>query len=61
MSKLFEPIRVGSMTLSHRVAMAPLTRYRCDDDWVPLPMVKGTIREGSRIWGFDYVNEIRAL
>jgi 2,4-dienoyl-CoA reductase-like NADH-dependent reductase (Old Yellow Enzyme family) len=28
--KLFEPIKVGNVTLQHRVAMAPLTRYRAD-------------------------------
>ncbi|KAK1091969.1 hypothetical protein LTR48_005241 [Friedmanniomyces endolithicus] len=39
MSKLFSPMKVGEAELSHRIAMAPLTRYRCDDDWVPLPMV----------------------
>jgi N-ethylmaleimide reductase len=28
MSKLFEPIKLGAVTLSHRIAMAPLTRMR---------------------------------
>lgn len=28
MTRLFEPIKVGSMTLAHRIAMAPLTRSR---------------------------------
>ncbi|CAD6573770.1 MAG: hypothetical protein ASARMPRED_006288 [Alectoria sarmentosa] len=28
---LFDPIRIGSIPLSHRIAMAPLTRYRADD------------------------------
>lgn len=28
---LFDPIRIGSIPLSHRVAMAPLTRYRATD------------------------------
>lgn len=41
MSKLFTPLKVGSLELGHRVAMAPLTRYRADDDRVPLPIVKG--------------------
>ncbi len=41
MSKLLTPMKVGEAELSHRIAMAPLTRYRCDDDWVPLPMVTG--------------------
>jgi N-ethylmaleimide reductase len=28
MSKLFEPIKLGAVTLSHRIALAPLTRMR---------------------------------
>lgn len=41
MTKLFTPLHVGGRELAHRVVMAPLTRYRCDDDWIPLPIVKG--------------------
>jgi 2,4-dienoyl-CoA reductase-like NADH-dependent reductase (Old Yellow Enzyme family) len=33
MSRLFQPLLVGPVTLQHRVAMAPLTRYRWGDDW----------------------------
>lgn len=33
MSRLFQPILVGPTALEHRVAMAPLTRYRWGDDW----------------------------
>ncbi|CAE6446145.1 unnamed protein product, partial [Rhizoctonia solani] len=32
--KLFSPIRVGNMTLSHRIILAPLTRFRADDKHV---------------------------
>ncbi|KAK4098355.1 FMN-linked oxidoreductase [Parathielavia hyrcaniae] len=35
-SRLFEPLRLTpNITLSHRIAMAPLTRFRADDDHVP--------------------------
>ena len=34
-SALFQPIRIGDITLSHRVVLAPLTRYRNDDAHVP--------------------------
>ncbi|KAH9476285.1 Chanoclavine-I aldehyde reductase fgaOx3 [Psilocybe cubensis] len=34
---LFQPIRVGDLDLSHRVVLAPLTRFRADDKHVPLP------------------------
>lgn len=40
MSKLFTPITVGPFELAHRVAMAPLTRFRAKDN-VVLPIVKG--------------------
>ncbi|KAF8501856.1 hypothetical protein BU17DRAFT_102186 [Hysterangium stoloniferum] len=33
-SPLFSPIKVGRSQLLHRVAMAPLTRYRADDNHV---------------------------
>jgi NADPH2 dehydrogenase len=38
-SKLFKPIKVGNVNLEHRIAMAPLTRYRNSDDYVPVPMM----------------------
>ena len=28
MSKLYEPVKIGALTLKNRVAMAPLTRNR---------------------------------
>lgn len=33
-SALFQPIRVGRMELKHRLAMAPLTRFRADEHHV---------------------------
>lgn len=40
MTKLSEPLALGSCKLGHRVAMAPLTRYRCDDGWNPMEITK---------------------
>ncbi|PON22138.1 NADH:flavin oxidoreductase/NADH oxidase [Trichoderma gamsii] len=40
MTRLFEPIRVGGMELFNRIVLAPLTRFRNDDDHIPLPFVK---------------------
>ena len=37
--KLFEPIRIGNMTLSHRVVMAPLGRRRADAKHVPTALM----------------------
>jgi NADPH2 dehydrogenase len=38
-SKLFQPLKVGNVELSNRIVMAPLTRYRADENHVPLPFV----------------------
>ncbi|KAG6363937.1 hypothetical protein INS49_009040 [Diaporthe citri] len=39
-SRLFQPLKIGKLTLSHRVGLSPLTRYRASDDHVPLEFVK---------------------
>ncbi|KAH0275260.1 FMN-linked oxidoreductase, partial [Aureobasidium melanogenum] len=39
-TKLFEPLKLGTVQLQHRVVMAPLTRRRADKDHVQLPMAK---------------------
>ncbi|KAK7451316.1 hypothetical protein VKT23_012657 [Stygiomarasmius scandens] len=39
-SKLFQPIKLGDIVLKHRVALAPLTRFRANAKHVPLPIVK---------------------
>ncbi|KAK5175387.1 uncharacterized protein LTR77_000526 [Saxophila tyrrhenica] len=39
-SRLFEPLKIGDHTLSNRVVMAPLTRFRADDNHVQLPFAK---------------------
>jgi hypothetical protein len=36
--KLFTPLQVGNMSLSHRVVMCPLTRTRCPNS-LPTPLV----------------------
>ncbi|KAI7230151.1 NADH:flavin oxidoreductase/NADH oxidase family protein [Hortaea werneckii] len=40
MTRLFKPLSTGELDYAHRIVMAPLTRYRCDDEWIPLPIVK---------------------
>ncbi|KAI1313953.1 NADH:flavin oxidoreductase/NADH oxidase [Xylaria venustula] len=57
MSKLFKPVRIGSVTLGHRVAMAPLTRYRCDDNYVPLPMAKEYYEQRAVVPGTLLITE----
>ncbi|KAF7296166.1 NADH flavin oxidoreductase/NADH oxidase [Mycena chlorophos] len=38
--KLFQPIRLGTLQLAHRVVMAPMTRLRANKEGTPLPHVK---------------------
>ncbi|KAI5889522.1 FMN-linked oxidoreductase [Schizophyllum commune H4-8] len=38
--KLFQPIKVGNVTLQHCIALAPMTRMRCTGDNIPLPIIK---------------------
>jgi NADPH2 dehydrogenase len=33
--KLFQPIQVGDLTLSHRIVLTPLTRARANEQLVP--------------------------
>ena len=37
--KLFQPLRVGNVTLLHRVVMAPLTRFRVDISQTPTALM----------------------
>ncbi|KAE9375955.1 NADH:flavin oxidoreductase/NADH oxidase family protein [Stipitochalara longipes BDJ] len=39
MTSLFEPLKIGRSQLTHRVVMAPVTRFRAADDHTPLPMM----------------------
>lgn len=39
-SRLFEPLKIGNVTLQHRAVMAPLTRFRANKKHVPLPLMK---------------------
>jgi NADPH2 dehydrogenase len=39
-TKLFEPFRIGTIELSHRIVMASMTRFRTNKDQVILPFVK---------------------
>lgn len=36
-SALFQPLRLGTMDLQNRLVLAPLTRFRADDEHVPVP------------------------
>lgn len=58
MSRLFEPLQVGDVKLQHRVVMAPLTRFRADDNHVPiLPMVKEYYAQRASVPGTLLITE----
>lgn len=56
-SRLFEPLKVGNVTLKNRVAMAPLTRFRADDDHVPLPFVAEYYAQRASVPGTLLITE----
>lgn len=56
-SKLFNPMQVGRMQLSTRLAMAPMTRFRVDDDHNPLPIVKDYYAQRGSIPGTLLITE----
>lgn len=57
MSALFEPTRIGALSLGHRVVMAPLTRYRADEHNVPLPIMKEYYRQRASSPGSMIITE----
>ncbi|KAI2470459.1 NADH:flavin oxidoreductase/NADH oxidase family protein [Annulohypoxylon bovei var. microspora] len=56
-SRLFQPLKVGNATLRHRVAMAPLTRFRADANHVPLPFVKEYYQQRGSVPGTLLITE----
>jgi NADPH2 dehydrogenase len=60
-SKLFEPLTVGHNTLSNRLVMAPLTRFRADDNHVPLPMVKEYYAQRACVPGTLLITEATVI
>ncbi|KAF2177525.1 putative N-ethylmaleimide reductase [Zopfia rhizophila CBS 207.26] len=56
-SRLFKPLKVGQMALNHRLAMAPLTRFRASEEHVPLPMVAEYYAQRASVPGTLLVTE----
>jgi NADPH2 dehydrogenase len=48
---LFTAKQVGLMQLKHRIVFAPSTRYRCDNEHVPLPHVAEYYRQRTSVPG----------
>ena len=56
-SRLFEPLKVGNLQLSHRIVMAPLTRFRADDDHIPTQMMVEYYRQRASVPGTLIITE----
>ncbi|OJJ07895.1 hypothetical protein ASPVEDRAFT_178817 [Aspergillus versicolor CBS 583.65] len=56
-TRLFEPLKVGNLQFNHRVVMAPLTRFRANDDHVPLPIVPTYYGQRASVPGTFIVSE----
>ncbi|KAK1479500.1 NADH:flavin oxidoreductase/NADH oxidase [Colletotrichum cuscutae] len=57
MSKLFTPLNIGPNQLSNRLALAPLTRYRADDEWTPTPMMEEYYAQRGCVTGTLLISE----
>lgn len=57
MSTLLKPMRVGALPLKHGIVLAPLTRYRADENHVPLPIVKDYYQQRASVPGTMIITE----
>ena len=60
-SRLFTPLKVGNAELLHRIAMAPLTRYRAGDDYAPTQMVAEYYGQRASTPGTLIISEATAI
>jgi len=56
-SKLFSPLQIGDSKLQHRLVMAPLTRFRADDNGVQLSFVKEYYSQRASVPGTMLITE----
>lgn len=57
-SRLFKPLKLGRSELSNRIALAPLTRFRADDEHVPMqPLVSEYYAQRSSVPGTLLITE----
>ncbi|KAJ4490199.1 FMN-linked oxidoreductase [Lentinula aciculospora] len=59
---LFQPLKVGSMRLTHRIVLAPLTRFRTTTSQAPIPgLVKEYYSQRARTPGTLLITEAVAI
>lgn len=57
MSKLFTALQVGNCQLQHRVIMAPLTRFRAEDNHVQMPIAREYYSQRASVPGTLLITE----
>ncbi|KJK79258.1 hypothetical protein H634G_05498 [Metarhizium anisopliae BRIP 53293] len=60
-SNLFKPIAFGKGVLQHKIVLSPMTRFRADDDGVPLPYVKTYYSQRACLPGTLLITEAVAI
>ncbi|KAF7185004.1 Chanoclavine-I aldehyde reductase fgaOx3 [Pseudocercospora fuligena] len=60
-SKLFEALKIGNVTLDHRIVMAPLTRFRNSDEHVILPMAQEYYEQRACVPGTLIISEASVI
>lgn len=56
-SRLFQALQLGDIQLSHRVIMAPLTRFRADNNHVPSPLARDYYEQRASVPGTLVITE----
>jgi NADPH2 dehydrogenase len=57
MAALFTPLKISHSELKHRVVMAPVTRFRADDDHTPLPIMAEYYAQRASVPGTLLITE----
>lgn len=60
-SKLFKPITFGKGALQHKIVLSPMTRFRADDNGVPLHCVKAYYSQRACLPGTLLITEAVAI
>ncbi|KAI0422937.1 NADH:flavin oxidoreductase/NADH oxidase family protein-like protein [Xylaria grammica] len=56
-TRLFKPLRIGDVEVKHRIAMAPLTRLRGTNQFMPTPLMKEYYSQRASIPGTLIISE----
>ncbi|QKD56859.2 NADH:flavin oxidoreductase NADH oxidase family protein [Fusarium oxysporum Fo47] len=60
-SRLFKPLKIGNVTLQHRIVLAPMTRNRNDDDHTPVPLMEKYYADRASTPGTLIISEATSI